>query len=844
MPTLNSSSTHQNQIEKPNTQVPSSLNTPNDLNQSHSNHLDGPSNRVDLINSEHGRILCIADLRGRISQINQLANEFNAIAVIHSGDFGFYEPTSLERISDRTLRHLIQYSSLITPQFRSQLLAPNMNVHSIRQMILSPPNPSINIPTGDPSGVGSPPAFPLSEFPDLLSGKLKLNVPVYTVWGACEDVAILEKIRAAGPSHLKVPNSNTTKTLDSKTSLSPYSIPNLTVLDEATTRCLVIGGVRLRLFGLGGAIVPHKLFDNGEGGATIAGGQGTMWTSVLQIGEVVDTAQRVYDPTETRLLISHASPGREGLLSQLALVLKADLSISAGLHFRYGVSYNEFSVQHDQEAFRGKLHHAKSTFTEIWDTVKGQVEAVIDEHQRQLLSNALAVANRVPAPPLPGGGAPTEEPAWKNSWNWNLPDAAFGSLILDIKEGRIGAEMRSQGFNFAYRAASQQKPTSASTTGPNSTVPVTNPPSAVSNPHSQTTQSPVTHLPNQTHSRKPGSEGQNHSTRNQSPSVKAETSQDDHAPPSTSHSHHSSVTGGPKSHLTQGSGSSSNAASSGPRANSSQPFHRSMKSRDDPTSTHSSRPSVTSSAGAANTSKHDTHDTKNDSIKKSSNMTHNSTTTNGVSPKPVLQANIPNHPKITTSNDSKEIESGNSTPSGISPVASRKSSFPNSRKKKGSLPTSGANSVKSDTERSVPDKNDNAGPTSGGTNDKTGNNDAKPKGDPSTGANNEKPSKPTNNHQPGETGQNTSNNNNGAGGETNGNQGNFKPNYPTGSMRGRGGPNQRNGRGGGRGGRGGRGGFDGPRPSGPGLVGAALAGAGIGSNNRSASNSNQPSSGQ
>jgi hypothetical protein len=67
------------------------------------------------------------------------------------------------------------------------------------------------------------------------------------------------------------------------------------------------------------------------------------------------------------------------------------------------------------------------------------------DHQRQLLSNALAVANRVPAPPPPGSGTATEEPAWKNSWNWNLPDAAYGSLILDIKEGRIGAEMRSQG---------------------------------------------------------------------------------------------------------------------------------------------------------------------------------------------------------------------------------------------------------------------------------------------------------------------------------------------------------------------------------------------------------------
>ncbi|KAH9448369.1 hypothetical protein Pst134EA_027681 [Puccinia striiformis f. sp. tritici] len=38
--------------------------------------------------------------------------------------------------------------------------------------------------------------------------------------------------------------------------------------------------------------------------------------------------------------------------------------------------------------FRAKLLHAKATFNEIWDTVKNQVDEVIDEHQRQLLSNA------------------------------------------------------------------------------------------------------------------------------------------------------------------------------------------------------------------------------------------------------------------------------------------------------------------------------------------------------------------------------------------------------------------------------------------------------------------------
>jgi len=266
----------------------------------------------------------------------------------------------------------------------------------------------------------------LSEFPLLLAGQIKLQVPVFTVAGACEDILILEKLRTG-----------------------TYDIENLHLIDEATTRCLDIGGIKLRLLGLGGAFVPHKMFDNGEGGATIAGGNGTIWATALQIGELVDTAQRVFDPTETRLLITHASPGREGIIASLALALKVDLTISAGLHFRYASSWNEFSVQGDYDSFRNKLRDGRDAFHRVWESVKSQVDAVIDENQRVLLNKALNVVDRVPlgiGQPAPGGGPPgTEDAAWKNCWNWNLCDAAYGSLVLDIKEGRISAELKSQG---------------------------------------------------------------------------------------------------------------------------------------------------------------------------------------------------------------------------------------------------------------------------------------------------------------------------------------------------------------------------------------------------------------
>ncbi|KAG2070002.1 hypothetical protein BDR04DRAFT_1100665 [Suillus decipiens] len=380
-----------------------------------------------VLDTTHGRILCIADIRGRLSGLNDLAREANAKAIIHTGDFGFFESNSLDRINDRTLRHLTMYSPLIPSTQRTHFLAPDNTSQAIRATV------DISL---------------LSEFPLLLSGQLKLSVPVYTVWGACEDVVILEKFRAG-----------------------IYNIDNLHVLDEATTHCLDVGGVKLRLLGLGGALVPHKIFDNGDGSATIAGGQGTMWTTALQIGELVDTAQRVFDPTETRLLVTHASPGREGIMAQLALVLKADLSISAGLHFRYASSYNEFSVQSDLEGFRHKLITGKEAFDKVWDSVKQQVDTVIDEHQRVLLDKALSVVERLPSIQGP------EEPSWKNCWNWNLCDAAFGSLVLDIKDGRISAELKSQGFNYAYRRTAM--PSNVAPT-PNSTT--SSLPNAASNP--------------------------------------------------------------------------------------------------------------------------------------------------------------------------------------------------------------------------------------------------------------------------------------------------------------------------------------------------------------------------
>jgi hypothetical protein len=345
--------------------------------------------------------------------------------------------SNLLTTSSRTLRHVAQYSPLLSDAVK-------------RQIGQSPPQPSIKERF-------SRDQLPLSQLPEFLDKTHTLDVPVYTVWGACEDVQVLEKLRSG-----------------------EYKIHNLHIIDEAHSRLLDIGGVKLRLLGLGGAVVMHKLFDNGEGRTTIAGGQGTMWTTLLQMGELVDTAARVYDPTETRIFVTHASPAREGLLNQLSVTLKADFSISAGLHFRYGSSYNEFSVNPTLDHYRGKLAASKASFDDVWQTVKNEVEPAVadNDSQQKLLAHALDLVNKMPTVanggnPFGGaGGAPgtgqIDESAFKNMWNFNLADAAYGWLVLDVEGGRIGTEMRAQGFNFAHRSgkatgSSQPAPPSATT---------------------------------------------------------------------------------------------------------------------------------------------------------------------------------------------------------------------------------------------------------------------------------------------------------------------------------------------------------------------------------------------
>jgi hypothetical protein len=58
-----------------------------------------PLDRV--IDTGSGRILCIADIRGDYKRLNKLVEEHDAVAVIHTGDFGFLDGNSPSRMASR-----------------------------------------------------------------------------------------------------------------------------------------------------------------------------------------------------------------------------------------------------------------------------------------------------------------------------------------------------------------------------------------------------------------------------------------------------------------------------------------------------------------------------------------------------------------------------------------------------------------------------------------------------------------------------------------------------------------------------------------------------------------------
>ncbi len=404
------------------------------------------------------------------------------------------DSSSINRINDVYLKHIAAFSNLLDPETSEKIRSlPNIreekeddieestqiDLKSDLKLLLKGKN--------------------LSELSDFINNKKKLNIPVYTIYGIAEDSIIVNKFR----------NGN-------------LKIKNLYLIDETNTETIITSnGLKINLFGLGGTWLLHKLFDHGKKinnqddddldnninklkttkkkqstpTLSAAGNPGNMWITALQIGQLIKTVESTYSDDHIRIFITHPSPAREGLLSQLAVFLRADYTISNGLHFIYPSSYNEFSINPNFDRYKLKLSDSRNQFAGIWRTVKPQVISLVENEPelKQLLSLALDAIDKTPTLNLntiePISLSTTSSSstnniqkvnhqpqqldnhyiAFQNLWHFNLGDVQSTVLLLNIVNGKFKIELHSEGFDFNFRK--EHVPRQAITTTETSSIP-------------------------------------------------------------------------------------------------------------------------------------------------------------------------------------------------------------------------------------------------------------------------------------------------------------------------------------------------------------------------------------
>lgn len=438
-----------------------------------------------LIEKNGCRILAVADIRGELSLFNELAQQHSADIIVHTGNFGFLDEGSIERIHESYLRHIVEFSPLLSESLILQISKlSRVNGHSVEH--LSNEHDNLKKLLRNQT---------ISELSDFVTGKKKLQVPVYTIYGMCEDSLVINKFR-----------------------YGIYKVPNLHIVDDMSVFTVELkDGQSLLLAGIGGSLSHHKLFHQGStidleeviGNAKfedlpnsttllpVSGDPGNIWITVLQMGRLILTLldfaknhTELYDKS-IKIFITHQSPAREPLLEHLSIFFKMDFTISDSLHFKYTSSYNELSINPSFESFKTKFNECRLKLAVIWKNVQPKFEKLLlklnDPTMTICLQLALEVFDKIPisskstdeilplqlSPSVSGNADETDSLnmqskqrelnaiirqlndlyyiAFQNTWHFNLCDQAYGHIVLNLQDGEMHMECKARGFDFGYR---------------------------------------------------------------------------------------------------------------------------------------------------------------------------------------------------------------------------------------------------------------------------------------------------------------------------------------------------------------------------------------------------------
>lgn len=333
------------------------------------------------------RLLLLSDTHGALSQVDELAARVGADAVLHAGDFGFYDDGSVDRLDSRELFLRVVHSHLGDADKKR---AKKLSGDKLRAFLRS--------------------ELPLSELAAWLREGRGFRVPVYAVWGNHEDRVVIEDLLAGRTQ-----------------------VGNLNLLHAAAAHR--IGP--FELFGLGGNILPERLADLP---APLAGQGGKIWTTLVQLGALVEAMQqRERAPGSVRVLVCHLSPGREPLLGQLCAHLGVDLTVSGHMGSPWTAVWDEFAVRSPAQ-FSRRLQEAQDLLAPALSAPlpeEPQLRAQV-ERARALLSAPLAQLSEERGVPLPR--------YYRGGFHINLPDVPDGYAVLTARDGRLSLETVSHGL--------------------------------------------------------------------------------------------------------------------------------------------------------------------------------------------------------------------------------------------------------------------------------------------------------------------------------------------------------------------------------------------------------------
>jgi predicted phosphodiesterase len=323
------------------------------------------------------KLLLITDTHGHLDQIDALATRSNCNAVIHAGDFGFYDEQSPERLSERELNLQITHSEIPMNEKKEVLsFSLEKKLSFIRERL------------------------PVSQLPQYVNGEKQFKIPMYAVWGNHEDAEVVKKFYSG-----------------------EYTIPNLHVLHDKNS--FLIGGCHI--FGIGGnLLLSQKFFKK-----PIAGGGGKVWSTLSQYLDLIDAAQSHEVENDIRILVSHVSPGKEAFVSLVGACVGASFIISGHMGPPFTMCWNEFAIFSPEES----TLRLERCVTEVCSLAEH-----VDQTARECASRLKDYFERCQGKTVFMGRRGTVPRWYRNMVYVNLSDFDAGHAVLAVENGSIRLE--------------------------------------------------------------------------------------------------------------------------------------------------------------------------------------------------------------------------------------------------------------------------------------------------------------------------------------------------------------------------------------------------------------------